>query len=145
MRCELLHTGAAAIAKPRCATGDTIAVGGMPIRRNGLAASESDEPGGAAATKAMIELVQGGTLRCELEGKDIAAEMVRQGLARDCPVGRKRCREQSGTFSSPSPPRRLPDATDSCLRCRMAFSNSWLMMLESWGSLHRDDWEGRSR
>jgi micrococcal nuclease len=80
--------------------GDTIVVGGMPIRLNGLAAPESDEPGGAAATKAMIKLVQGRTLRCELDGErthdrcvgicyldgvDISATMVAAGLARDCP------------------------------------------------------------
>jgi len=29
----------------------------MPIRLNGLAAPEGDEPGGAAATQAMLELV----------------------------------------------------------------------------------------
>ena len=48
--------------------GDTIVVGSMPIRLNGLAAPEGDEPGGAA-TQAMIELVQGRPLRCELDGE----------------------------------------------------------------------------
>jgi endonuclease YncB( thermonuclease family) len=80
--------------------GDTIVVGDMPIRLNGLAAPEDDEPGGDAATQAMVELVLARTLRCELDGerthdrcvgicylddKDISAEMVRQGVARDCP------------------------------------------------------------
>jgi micrococcal nuclease len=80
--------------------GDTIEVGTMPIRLNGLAAPEGDEPGGAEATQAMLELVQGRTLRCELDGDrthdrcvgvcyldgaDIAEVMVREGLARDCP------------------------------------------------------------
>jgi micrococcal nuclease len=80
--------------------GDTIEVGGLPIRLNGLAAPEGDEPGGDAATRAMIELVQDRNLRCELNGErthdrcvgicyldgaDISAEMVRQGVARDCP------------------------------------------------------------
>ena len=80
--------------------GDTIVVGSMPIRLNGLAAPEGDEPGGAAATHAMIELVQGHTIRCELDGErthdrcvgvcylngaDVAEVMVREGLARDCP------------------------------------------------------------
>jgi len=79
--------------------GDTIEVGSMPIRLNGLAAPEGDEPGGAEATDAMLELVQGRTLRCELDGdrthdrcvgvcylddEDVAAIMVRRGLARDC-------------------------------------------------------------
>jgi micrococcal nuclease len=81
--------------------GDTIEVGGMPIRLQGLAAPESGEPGAGAATRAMTALVQGQTLRCDLdgerthdrcvgicylEGRDIAAERVRPGLARDCPV-----------------------------------------------------------
>ena len=80
--------------------GDTIVVGTMPIRLNGLAAPEGDEAGGLAATQAMNELVQGRTLRCELDGErthdrcvavcyleaeDVAEAMVRQGLARDCP------------------------------------------------------------
>lgn len=80
--------------------GDTIVVGSMPIRLNGLAAPESDEPGGAAATRAMIELVRGRTLRCDLngerthnrcvgvcylEGADIAEAMITAGVARDCP------------------------------------------------------------
>jgi micrococcal nuclease len=80
--------------------GDTIVVGSMPIRLNGLAAPEGDEPGGARATRAMLELVEGREVRCELDGQrtydrcvavcylegvDIAAEMVAAGLARDCP------------------------------------------------------------
>jgi micrococcal nuclease len=80
--------------------GDTIEVRGLPIRLNGLAAPEWDEPGGDAAMDAMIELVEGRTLRCELNGErthdrcvgvcyldgaDIAAEMVASGVARDCP------------------------------------------------------------
>jgi endonuclease YncB( thermonuclease family) len=80
--------------------GDTIVVGTMAIRLNGLAAPEGDEPGGAAAMRAMVEVVEGRTLRCEpdgeqthdrcvgicyLDGADIAAEMVRRGVARECP------------------------------------------------------------
>jgi micrococcal nuclease len=80
--------------------GDTIVVGSMPIRLNGLAAPEWDEPGGDAAMDAMLELVEGRTLRCELngerthdrcvgvcylEGVDISAAMVAAGVARDCP------------------------------------------------------------
>jgi endonuclease YncB( thermonuclease family) len=44
--------------------GDTIVVGGMPIQLNGLAAPESDEPGGPEATAAVRALVTGTTLRC---------------------------------------------------------------------------------
>jgi endonuclease YncB( thermonuclease family) len=80
--------------------GDTIEVGRLPIRLNGMAAPEWDEPDGVAATRAMVALVDGRTLRCELngehagdrcvgicflDGKDIAAGMVAAGLARDCP------------------------------------------------------------
>ena len=72
----------------------------MPIRLNGLAAPEGDEPGGAAATQAMFEVVQGRTLRCDLDGErthnrcvgvcyldgaDISAIMVHRGVVRDCP------------------------------------------------------------
>ena len=72
----------------------------MPIRLNGLAAPEGDEPGGAEATGAMLELVQSRTLRCELDGErtgdrcvgicyldgtDISEILVHRGLARYCP------------------------------------------------------------
>lgn len=82
--------------------GDTIEVDGVPIRLNGLAAPERDEPGGPEATAMMQRIVhQAGPLRCELtgetsydrqigscftpSGQDIAALMVAQGVARDCP------------------------------------------------------------
>jgi endonuclease YncB( thermonuclease family) len=80
--------------------GDTMEVGSMPIRLNGLAAPDGDEPSGAAATKAMTELVRGRTLRCELdgerthdrcvgvcylEGENISEVMIQRGVARDCP------------------------------------------------------------
>ena len=80
--------------------GDTIVVGTMPVRLNGVAAPEADEPGGEAATAAMVALVDGRTVRCELDGsrthdrcagicyldgEDIAEALVSKGLARDCP------------------------------------------------------------
>ena len=80
--------------------GDTIEVASMPIRLQGLAAPEWNESGGAEATATVRELVEGRVVRCELDGtrtrdrcagvcfldgRDIAAELVRQGLARDCP------------------------------------------------------------
>ena len=49
--------------------GDTIEVGGLPIRLQGLAAPEGDEPGGDDATEAMRAMVQGRELRCELDGE----------------------------------------------------------------------------
>ena len=49
--------------------GDTIEVGGLPIRLNGLAAPEGDEPGGIRATEAMRQMALGQELRCELNGE----------------------------------------------------------------------------
>jgi len=80
--------------------GDTIEFGGMAIRLQGLAAPEWNEPSGKETRDALLELVHGRTVRCELDGsrtydrcagvcfldgEDIAVEMVRRGLARDCP------------------------------------------------------------
>jgi len=49
--------------------GDTIEVGGLPIRLQGLAAPEGDEPGGDQATLAMRRMELGRELRCELDGE----------------------------------------------------------------------------
>src|SRR5690606_8535109 len=80
--------------------GDTIELGSMAIRFEGIAAPEGREPGGDEATEAIEALVLGKEVRCELTGKrtydrcvavcyldgaDIEAVMVRQGFARDCP------------------------------------------------------------
>jgi micrococcal nuclease len=80
--------------------GDTIEVAHLPVRLNGLATPEGDEPGGSATTRALRGMVLGRIVRCELDGErthdrcvavcyldgmDRAAEMVRAGLARDCP------------------------------------------------------------
>lgn len=80
--------------------GDTIEVGGLPIRLQGIAAPELDEPGGALAHWVMRNLVLDRELWCDLDGertfdrcsaicylmvRDIGAVMVRNGLARDCP------------------------------------------------------------
>jgi micrococcal nuclease len=80
--------------------GDTIELGSMAIRFEGIAAPEGSEPGGAEATEAIEALVLGKELRCELTGKrtydrcvavcylngaDVEALMVRNGFARDCP------------------------------------------------------------
>jgi micrococcal nuclease len=78
----------------------SVEVAGLPIRLSGIAAPEWNEPNGAEATAAMRALVARRELRCELDGsrthdrcagvcylngRDIGAEMVRRGLARDCP------------------------------------------------------------
>jgi micrococcal nuclease len=80
--------------------GDTIELGAVAIRLNGLAAPAGGERGGFEATAAMRDLVLGKVITCELdgeqnhdrciaicylEGADISEAMVRQGLARDCP------------------------------------------------------------
>ena len=49
--------------------GDTIELAGRGIRLQGLAAPEGDEPGGAEATAAMVELADGRQVRCELNGE----------------------------------------------------------------------------
>ena len=80
--------------------GDTIEVGGLAIRLQGLHAPETDDPGGAEASAFMSNLVLGRDLDCDLtgershdrligvcylDGRDIAAELIGAGLARDCP------------------------------------------------------------
>jgi endonuclease YncB( thermonuclease family) len=108
--------------------GDTIVVGSMPIRLKGLAAPEHDEPGGGEATAAMRALVAGKTLRCELDGeqthdrcagvcyldgKDISATLVADGLARDCPHF-----SGGGTARSSSAPPHQGRRSDRRIACR---------------------------
>jgi micrococcal nuclease len=49
--------------------GDTIELGALAIRLNGLAAPEWNEPGGQEATDAMKALVLGKTVTCQLDGE----------------------------------------------------------------------------
>ena len=71
----------------------------MPVRLHGLHAPEDGEPGYAEATAFMVELVGSQPLSCKLTGRmtwdrhegtcwlgglDIAAELIRAGLGRDC-------------------------------------------------------------
>ena len=80
--------------------GDTIEVGKIPIRLNGVSAPELDEPLGPQSKAFMIDLVMGKRVRCELNGaktydrfvglcylgnKDIGEAVVSAGLAIDCP------------------------------------------------------------
>jgi micrococcal nuclease len=84
----------------RVRDGDTIVVGDVPIRLQGIAAPELNERGGPRATRAMRSLVLDKEVWCDLDGKrtfdrcsaicyigvrDVGAVMVRRGLARDCP------------------------------------------------------------
>jgi micrococcal nuclease len=89
---------------PRVLDGDTIVVSGLHVRLNGLDAEEVSnppEPHGAAAQAGMQSIVGiGAPVRCVLNGdrsheryigtcfnmrgQDIAAELIRLGLALDC-------------------------------------------------------------
>lgn len=84
----------------RIIDGDTLEVAGSKVRLNGVAAPEHDEAGGPQATQFMETLTNGETIRCSLTGEttyqrevgtcwigttDIAAALVADGLARDCP------------------------------------------------------------
>ena len=80
--------------------GDTIEVGRIPIRLNGVSAPEMNEPLGPQSKAFMTDLVMGKRLRCELNGEkthdrfvgicylsdqDIGAKVIANGLALDCP------------------------------------------------------------
>ena len=80
--------------------GDTIEVGKVPIRLDGVSAPELKEPLGPRSKQFMRDLVDGKSVRCELngkktydrfvgvcylEGKDIGAAVIKAGLALDCP------------------------------------------------------------
>ena len=82
--------------------GDTIRIGGAPIRLAGIDAPELDHPYGEQAKWAMVRLCKGQTIRAEIiagetshdryvarcylpDGRDLAAELVRMGLAIDWP------------------------------------------------------------
>ncbi len=84
----------------RVIDGDTIEISGRKFRLEGLHAPEVDEPGGAAATRFMRDLLAGRRVVCAPTGDrsydrlvavcrlpgegDIAAELVKAGLGRDC-------------------------------------------------------------
>ena len=80
--------------------GDTIEVGKVPIRLNGVSAPELGEPLGLKSREFMLDLIMGKQLRCELSGEktydrfvgtcylgeqDIGAAVIAKGLALDCP------------------------------------------------------------
>ena len=82
------------------------------------------EPGGEAAKAFMVELLEGQTVVCDLtqerthgrrvgwcyrDGRDIAAELVSAGLARDCPrysAGRYAAAEPAAARELPFPGQR---------------------------------------
>ena len=80
--------------------GDTIEVGKIPIRLNGVSAPELNEPLGPQSKAFMVDLVMEKSVRCELDGSkthdrfvgicyldehDIGARLIANGLALDCP------------------------------------------------------------
>jgi micrococcal nuclease len=80
--------------------GDTIEVGKIPIRLNGVSAPELDEPLGPQSKAFMVDLVDGKNVRCELtgaktydrlvgtcylDGEDVGIAVISSGLALDCP------------------------------------------------------------
>jgi len=101
-----LTTAVAALAQDdvigvaRVIDGDTIEVAGRKFRLEGLHAPEVDQPGGAAATNFMRDLLAGKRVACAPTGArsydrliavcrlsdagDIAAALVKAGLGRDC-------------------------------------------------------------
>jgi micrococcal nuclease len=79
--------------------GDTIEVGKMPIRLNGVSAPELKERLGQQSKQFMVDLVMGKRVRCVLNGKktydrfvgvcylggqDVGAAVIEAGLALDC-------------------------------------------------------------
>ena len=84
----------------RVVDGDTVFAGSVEVRLQGVAAPEDPRnQGGKEATAYMRQLCEGQQVRCELDGtmtrgrevgicyvdsKDIGAEVIAAGLARDC-------------------------------------------------------------
>lgn len=80
-------------------TGDTLRVAGLRIRLWGISAPPLSDFGGYSSMQALARLVadrevtcvpappgrRGPVERCTAAGKDLAAEMVSGGFARDCP------------------------------------------------------------
>lgn len=97
------RTPSPTVLKGKCyvVDGDTITISGTSIRIAGIDAPELDHPWGKKAKSAMFELCKGKVVtaviqsglsydrtvaKCYLEdGTDLAAEMVKQGLALDWP------------------------------------------------------------
>ncbi|NNJ69059.1 MAG: thermonuclease family protein [Boseongicola sp.] len=105
------------ILKGRCYVidGDTISINSVPIRLAGIDAPELDHPYGQASKWAMVRITKGQIITariapemsydrtvaicCLPDGRDIAAELVKQGLALDWPLfskGRYRQFEPDG-------------------------------------------------
>ena len=92
--------GALTCTAPGITDGDTLRCNGVRVRLWGIDAPERDTPAGPPATRALAQIIDGGTIVCEqkdidrygrtvalcrINGRDIAAEMVAQGHAKDFP------------------------------------------------------------
>lgn len=83
--------------------GDDVKFGNVRVRLQGIAAPESREPGGLAATESLRAMVSGKLIVCHLDGTtagsggrgagvcylgptDLGRHQVEAGLARDCPA-----------------------------------------------------------
>ena len=104
----------------------TLRVASRDVRLLGVVVPELHEPRGREARNALIELVRGQHVTCELEdagsdhrvvgtcyaaGRDVAAELVRWGFARDCEGvsgGRYRNLEPQGADRPPLPQHCIP-------------------------------------
>ena len=80
--------------------GDTIEVGGVAVRLQGLHCPEAGERGGSAATTAMRRLIDSDRVTCSLTGErthdrivgtckvgdtDLTAALIRDGVCARCP------------------------------------------------------------
>jgi len=110
------------------------------VRLQGLAAPEMTQAGGQAAKEALIEIIAGRPVSCDLDGtkthdrivgictiagRDVAAELVSQGLARDCPRfsgGRYKELEVPGAERLP-----LPDLLHLVGVNRPGFAGGWFV------------------
>ena len=93
--------GTRLVGRATVTDGNTLWVADQAVRLQGVAAPERSEPGRAAATAFVRELVADREVTCDLADgtrtrgrvvgvcrvgdRDIGAELIRAGLARDCP------------------------------------------------------------
>jgi len=123
----------------RVIDGDTIhlAVPGtdkpVKVRLQGVAAPERSDAGGFEATQYVKQLAEGREVRCELDGsrskdrvvgvcyvsgKDLGAEVIAAGLARDCPRfsgGRYQALEKPAASGLPYPSYCVPKPKSSAI------------------------------
>lgn len=99
--CVVLGLCSSISGQPRVIDGDTIAIGSIHIRLNGIDAEELNEQNGHKAKRALEMLVEDREITCRLNGErsynryigqcfsvekyDIGADMVQFGYALDCP------------------------------------------------------------